>query len=100
MARKKPAAKSARDDGRKHVADKRPNIPTRETAAGVNCTGRDGAGEREQPPRPVSDERGGRESARGSCPILLGPQVNPRRRALHELGMCPIAVAEKSISIM
>src|SRR5437868_7881687 len=33
MAKKKPAAKPVAVDAHKHVADKRPNIPTRETAA-------------------------------------------------------------------
>jgi len=33
MAKKKSTAKSVPVDAHKHVADKRPNIPTRETAA-------------------------------------------------------------------
>ena len=33
MAKKKPAASSVPVDAHKHVADTRPNIPTRETAA-------------------------------------------------------------------
>src|ERR1700735_5044936 len=33
MAKKKPAAAAVPVDAHKHVADKRPNIPTRETAA-------------------------------------------------------------------
>ena len=33
MAKKKPTAKAVQVDVNKHVTDKRPNIPTRETAA-------------------------------------------------------------------